>query len=55
MHELVHAYDYLVAGVELLDCQSLAYRYVRIGCSVLGMAARFTAHQSVVPGFLDGA
>lgn len=28
VHELVHAYDYLVAGVELLDCQALAYRYV---------------------------
>ncbi|CAM9425732.1 unnamed protein product [Ectocarpus sp. 8 AP-2014] len=29
VHELVHAYDYLVAGVELLDCQALAYSEVR--------------------------
>lgn len=27
VHELVHAYDYLVAGLQLLECQSLAYRY----------------------------
>ncbi|CAM9590821.1 unnamed protein product [Hapterophycus canaliculatus] len=29
VHELVHAYDYLVAGLELLDCRSLAYSEVR--------------------------
>lgn len=28
VHELVHAYDYLVAGLPLLECQSLAYRCV---------------------------
>lgn len=28
MHELVHAYDYLVGGVKLLECRSLAYRHV---------------------------
>eukprot|EP00903_Cladosiphon_okamuranus_P017858 g16435.t1 len=29
VHELVHAYDYLVVGLPLLDCQSLAYSEVR--------------------------
>ncbi|CAM9218564.1 unnamed protein product [Pylaiella littoralis] len=28
-HELVHAYDYLVTGMQLLDCRSLAYSEVR--------------------------
>lgn len=28
VHELVHAYDYMVAGIELRKCQSLAYRSV---------------------------
>lgn len=28
VHELVHAYDFLVAGLPLQECQSLAYRYV---------------------------
>lgn len=28
VHELIHAYDYLVAGIDLLDCRSLAYRFV---------------------------
>lgn len=29
VHELVHAYDYLVAGRDLLDCRTLAYSEVR--------------------------
>lgn len=28
VHELVHAYDYMVAGIELRKCRSLAYRSV---------------------------
>lgn len=28
VHELVHAYDYLVSGLKLTDCRPLAYRSV---------------------------
>lgn len=30
MHELVHAYDFLVSGLKLTDCRPLAYRSVRL-------------------------
>lgn len=36
-HELVHAYDYLVAGMQLLDCRSLAYRYLLQQVSTVGV------------------
>lgn len=41
VHELVHAYDYLVAGLPLLDCQSLAYRCVGAYSSTTKTKSRF--------------
>ena len=36
VHELVHAYDFLVSGVKLQECQALAYRLVLSRSSVGG-------------------